>query len=256
MVLRRSLQLADLAVVVLLGSCAGCPCARCPSKVCSSSTADPHHCGLLPSCRSSPPSDALASDLGFVPRGPRSVGGVFRAVSVVHGISAASSGWARGFPSGMCPLPAVSGCPSTRGRSHSAAGRISTDGVPSRVCSCGRCGSPFPYPSRGRSPCRITPSWAHRNWGSPAPFPSLAGGRVAGVSTVQRNLEDRSTSVLFESSLRFFRERRSTRSSMALPVDGGSSRSLAVPVVPSPSVPRALRGRPADSRVLLHRRVQ
>lgn len=38
-----------------LGSCAGVPVARHPAKVSSSSAAVPHHCGLLPSCRSSPP---------------------------------------------------------------------------------------------------------------------------------------------------------------------------------------------------------
>ena len=51
-------------------------------------------------------------------------------------------------------------------------------------------------------------------------------------------------------------EGRSTRSSMALRVNGGSCGSLAVPVAPSPSVDRAQHHRPADFRVFLHRRVQ
>lgn len=39
---------------VLFGSGAGVPVAHHPAKVSSSSAAVPHHCGLLPSCRSSP----------------------------------------------------------------------------------------------------------------------------------------------------------------------------------------------------------
>jgi hypothetical protein len=49
----------------LLGPGPASPLARHPAKVCSSSAAVPHHCGLLPSCRSSP---ARSRDrVGFAP---------------------------------------------------------------------------------------------------------------------------------------------------------------------------------------------
>lgn len=39
------------------------------------------------------------------------MGGAFRSVSVSHSVSSVLGGWARGFPSGMSPVPRPLGCP-------------------------------------------------------------------------------------------------------------------------------------------------
>lgn len=211
---------------VHLGPCAGCPCAPHPSKVSSSPAAGPHHCVLLPSCRSSPRRCALAQGFGFLPHGPRSVGGAFRSVSVVTGVSAGASGWARGFASGMSPSPRSVRLP---GRSRSetvGAGRFRPIGLPSRACSSRTCGPPLRFPSRGRVAARIASSRLLEVGLSCSLSPLAGDGWPESPRRSDRSAL-RTTSVLWARSSRFASEGRSTRSSMALGVAGG-------PVVPLP----------------------
>lgn len=88
-------------LAVLFGSGAGVPVAHHPAKVSSSSAAVPHHCGLLPSCRSSP----LAR------------GTFVRCARKLHSdrsLHECRFGWAAGLPpmlsvAAFLPLPAAPG---------------------------------------------------------------------------------------------------------------------------------------------------
>lgn len=104
------------------------------------------------------------------------------------------------------------------------------------------------------APDRIAPIAASGDGALPLPVPPR-GGRVAGVATAT----DRSVVARPPfSGAHPCGPHRGTEHSVfdGSSGRGGSSRSLAAPVAPSPSVRCALRSGPADFRVLLHRRVQ
>jgi hypothetical protein len=252
---RRSLVLRGLSTPFHLGPCAGGSCAPCPSKGCSSSVAVPHHCGLLPSCRSSPAPTALATGFGFSPRGPKSVGGACplrlrrpQRFFCVQRMGQRISLW-------DLPGASTTRLPGCTGTDRVGAGRISVIGSPSRVRSTRGCGPPLRFPSRGRV-ARPDRSGALLEVGLSCSFSPLAGGRWREVPRFPTNRGPLDLRSLVRAPRGACSEGRRTRSSMDLRLRGGSFRSLAAPVAPSPSVPRALRPGPADFRVLLHRRVQ
>lgn len=113
--------------------------------------------------------------------------------------------------------------------------------------------SPVPLAGTGRRSNHFEP--ASGDGALLLPLPPR-GGRVAGVSAALRSLgaplDLRSLGVFLAVHA------RGTEYSVfdGAPGRRGSSRSLAAPVAPSPSVTAALQLSPADFRVLLHRRVQ
>jgi hypothetical protein len=193
----------------------------------------------LPSCRSSPRPPALAVRSSFVPHEPKFVGGAFRSVSVAHRVSSVRSEWAREFLSGMSPVPRPLGCPGTWdgdiGSGSNLLDRLALAGLlESKMWTP----SPVPLAGTGRAVGSLRPGFW--NWGSPAPSPPSrgTGGRSLRGPPITRGPLDLRSLVQVPCGLAprdgalGFRWRFGFR--------GGSFRSLAAPVAPSPSVIRAL----------------
>lgn len=206
-----------------------------PAKVSSSSVAVPHHCGLLPSCRSSPLARGTFVRCARKLRSDRS-------------LHECRFGWAAGLPpmlsvAAFLPLPAAPG------------GRRST-GI-GRSCFQVRLDIRFRTPTlvspRGvRASPRIAPGWAV-SWGSP----HVPGGtgRLRRSWPLSR-FRSCSTSVRCRSPFPVRGARRRTRWFDGSPGHLKSSGFQGVPSFPHRPSTHARVCRPADFRVLLHRRVQ
>lgn len=213
-------------LAVLFGSGAGGPVAHHPAKVSSSSAAVPHHCGLLPSCRSSPLALGTfvrrARKLRSDPRCTNAlrVGGVSPSEVVGRGVCSVSSNFRR----------------VSKAR-HRLASRFQARGSTS-----------------GSGPPRSVPLAGPFSWGSP--HSPLRGRR-----RLRRNLpafaeRSCSTSVRCRSPFPVRGALRRTRWLDGSPGHLESSGFQVIPSFPHRPSTRAPACRPADSRVLLHRRVQ
>jgi len=133
-------------LAVLVGSGAGCPVAHHPAKVSSSSAAVPHHCGLLPSCRSSPlaPSGFRREIRGGFVSAPRRTDALR-----VDGVSP-SGGVGRGVSSAPSNVRRVSKHRHRLGSCFQARGSTSGSGPPRSSPSRGRVRGALRVPLRGR----------------------------------------------------------------------------------------------------------
>lgn len=175
MILRRSLVLARCRHRSSTADRAHeAPCA-CPAKVRSSSTAGPASLRPFPSCRSSLVTAALATARSFVPHDPKITGRCVPCRAVRRSVSAPSSGWAGGSPSGRCSVPARSGCPVRMGRTRSVTGRSLQSALPR-----GRARSGHSAPASGtpRGIPRRPNRFGFRLWRSAVllPLPPSRGG--------------------------------------------------------------------------------
>ena len=159
-----------------------------------------------------------------------------------------------GFPLGCLRHLAPSGCPGARGRRQS----VRVDSARSaRPRGSARVERVDPHSGSPRGDDHRSNHFEAASGGGALLLPLPPhGGRVAGVSAALRSLG----APLDLRSLGAFLAVRARGTEYSVfdgaPGRRGSSRSLAAPVAPSPSVTSALRMSPADFRVLLHRRVQ